>query len=46
MHRKISILLWRVAWWNKFGRPKITPLYDIGLMTWWQETEQAIPRKE
>ncbi|KXU38299.1 hypothetical protein AXE65_02250 [Ventosimonas gracilis] len=32
---------WRVAWWNKFGRPKITPLYDIGLMTWWQKSEKA-----
>jgi len=32
---------WRVAWWNKFGRPKVTPLYDIGLMTWWQESEKA-----
>jgi len=32
---------WRVAWWNKFGRPQITPLYDIGLMTWWQNSEKA-----
>jgi len=32
---------WRVAWWNKFGRPKTTPLYDIGLMTWWQKSEKA-----
>lgn len=28
---------WRVAYWKRFGRPKITPLYDYGLMTWWEE---------
>jgi len=37
---------WRVAWWNKFGRPKITPLYDIGLMTWWQTSEKAQRKNE
>jgi microcin C transport system substrate-binding protein len=28
---------WRVAYWQRFGRPAVTPLYDYGLMTWWQE---------
>jgi len=37
---------WRVAWWNKFGRPEITPLYDIGLMTWWQKSEKASPAEK
>ncbi|AMR66785.1 extracellular solute-binding protein [Aquipseudomonas alcaligenes] len=29
---------WRVAYWKRFGRPPVTPLYDYGLMTWWEET--------
>jgi len=37
---------WRVAWWNKFGRPEVTPLYDIGLMTWWQKSEKAQPAEK
>lgn len=34
---------WRVAYWNHFQRPSTTPLYDFGLMTWWQKpgTETA-----
>jgi microcin C transport system substrate-binding protein len=28
---------WRVAYWQRFGRPAVTPLYDYGLMSWWQE---------
>jgi len=35
---------WRIAWWNKFGRPKTPPLYDIGLMTWWQKSEKEQPK--
>jgi len=26
---------WRVAYWDKFGRPKIAPKYDLGFDTWW-----------
>lgn len=29
------IKTWRVAYWNRFEHPKVTPLYDIGLTTWW-----------
>ncbi|AYC32845.1 ABC transporter substrate-binding protein [Pseudomonas cavernae] len=32
---------WRIAYWNKFGRPEKTPLYDYGLMTWWQKSDKA-----
>jgi microcin C transport system substrate-binding protein len=34
---------WRVAYWNHFQRPATTPLYDYGLLTWWQKpgTETA-----
>lgn len=28
---------YRVAYWKRFGHPQKTPLYDYGLMTWWQE---------
>lgn len=29
------IKTWRVAYWNRFEHPKVTPLYDIGVHTWW-----------
>jgi microcin C transport system substrate-binding protein len=29
------IKTWRVAYWNRFEHPKVTPQYDIGLHTWW-----------
>ncbi|HYQ37495.1 MAG TPA: extracellular solute-binding protein [Pseudomonas sp.] len=29
------IKTWRVAYWNRFERPAVAPLYDIGLYTWW-----------
>lgn len=29
------IKTWRVAYWNHFEHPKVTPLYNIGLHTWW-----------
>ncbi|GLK88349.1 extracellular solute-binding protein [Pseudomonas turukhanskensis] len=32
---------YRIAHWNKFGRPAITPKYDVGMMTWWQTSEKA-----
>ena len=25
----------RVAYWDKFGIPKVTPKYDLGFDTWW-----------
>ena len=25
----------RVAYWDKFGRPKVSPKYALGLDTWW-----------
>lgn len=25
----------RVAYWDKFGIPKVTPKYNLGLQTWW-----------
>ena len=29
------IKTWRVAYWNRFEHPKVSPQYDIGLHTWW-----------
>jgi len=26
---------YRIAYWNKFSRPDIAPVYDLGLSTWW-----------
>lgn len=26
---------WRIAYWNKFGRPAVTPTYNLGLSSWW-----------
>ncbi|QLC72495.1 ABC transporter substrate-binding protein [Pseudomonas sp. LPB0260] len=34
------IKTWRVAYWNRLAHPQTTPLYDIGLHTWWVR-EQA-----
>ena len=31
----------RIAYWNRFGRPAVTPLYGVVLETWWAEKERA-----
>jgi microcin C transport system substrate-binding protein len=33
------IKTWRVAYWNRFAHPKVTPLYDLGLHTWWAKPD-------
>lgn len=33
------IKTWRVAYWNRFEHPRVTPLYDLGLHTWWAKPE-------
>ena len=30
-----NLSAWRIAYWNQFGRPKITPAYNIGYDSWW-----------
>lgn len=35
------IKTWRVAYWNRFAHPKVTPQYDIGLHTWWVREQPA-----
>jgi microcin C transport system substrate-binding protein len=27
--------VFRVAFWDRFGRPKVAPKYDLGFDTWW-----------
>ena len=38
----------RVAYWNKFSRPAVTPKYALGLETWWvdREKEAALGRSQ
>lgn len=38
-----SIHKWRVLWWNKFGRPKITPDYNICTECWWSAPQKDVP---
>jgi microcin C transport system substrate-binding protein len=37
----------RVAYWNRFSRPKIRPKYDLGIDTWWidKEKEKRLPKR-
>lgn len=35
-----TISAWRVVYWNKFGRPKTTPAYNICLDCWWIAPQQ------
>lgn len=30
----------RVAYWNKFNRPKVTPRYSLGFDTWWIDPQK------
>lgn len=40
------IKTWRVAYWNHLAHPRTTPLYDLGLLTWWYTTAQPSKRTE
>lgn len=35
----------RVAYWDKFGRPKITPKYALGFYTWWIDARREAALK-
>jgi microcin C transport system substrate-binding protein len=30
----------RVAYWNKFGRPAVAPKYALGFDTWWVDAQK------
>jgi microcin C transport system substrate-binding protein len=34
------IQVFRVAHWNKFGRPPVTPKYSLGFSAWWIDAEK------
>jgi microcin C transport system substrate-binding protein len=36
---------WRVIYWNKFGRPAVTPDYNIGIETWWMKSAETAGKK-
>jgi microcin C transport system substrate-binding protein len=38
---------YRIAYWNKFGRPLVIPRYDLGLGTWWidKDKEAKLPKR-
>ena len=31
---------YRVAYWNKFSRPKVSPKYDLGFDFWWYDKDK------
>jgi len=35
------ITAFRVAFWNRFGRPAIAPTFDLGLDTWWIDPQKT-----
>ena len=34
---QFHVAAFRVAYWNRFGRPAVPPKYDLGFDTWWVE---------
>jgi microcin C transport system substrate-binding protein len=40
------IRVFRVAYWDKFDRPRISPKYDLGFDTWWVDPEKAARLQE
>lgn len=37
--------VYRVAHWDKFSRPQLSPRYDLGLYTWWIDPDKAAALK-
>jgi microcin C transport system substrate-binding protein len=35
------ITAFRVAYWNRFGRPAVSPRYDLGFDAWWIDPRKA-----
>jgi microcin C transport system substrate-binding protein len=34
------IAAYRIAYWDKFGRPEISPKYSLGFITWWIDEDK------
>ena len=41
-----NLSAWRVLYWNQFGRPNITPAYNLGIDSWWSKGESRIQSPE
>jgi microcin C transport system substrate-binding protein len=37
---QFNVPFYRVAYWNKFSHPTITPKYSLGLETWWVDPQK------
>ena len=35
----------RVAYWNRFGRPAVTPLYGVVIDAWWEDPAKAAVKR-
>jgi len=33
---------YRIAYWNKYSRPPIAPVYDLGISTWWSTEAEKL----
>lgn len=40
-----SLAAFRVAYYDKFGRPGVTPKYSLGFQTWWIKDQGALKSK-
>ena len=39
-----NLSAWRVLYWDQFGRPAVTPAYNIGIDSWWAKgLDQSSP---
>jgi microcin C transport system substrate-binding protein len=36
-----QIQVYRIAYWNKFGRPEVIPPYGLDLFAWWIDEEKV-----
>jgi microcin C transport system substrate-binding protein len=39
------ISAFRVAYWDRFGRPKVPPKYELGVDTWWIDPQKTGSRR-
>jgi len=35
-----NLSAWRVLYWNQFGKPNITPAYNLGIESWWAKEKE------
>ena len=42
---QFHIAAFRVAYWDRFGRPSVPPKYEIGVDTWWVDPQKTGSRR-